>query len=757
MSLPVPHMARGLFGILIVACAVVPAAAGPQIKMRDVADTDVERAIAEAKRYLYAQQGRNGHFRHYHHHVPHGGQTAIALFALLEAGENQNQAAVKKGLEVLAGLKTKNLYIIATRVMVLSQVRPKKGTPLRTCLEGDLKYLTDQALREGGAWGYGGPERTGDNSCSQFALLALWEADRAGIRINPALIRMVERAWLRRQRRDSGWTYAGQPNVDTDSTLSMTTAGLASLFICQDVLTNTCQPYAHRKQVRGAWDFIVKRLKPNYINDGYLAFCIQRVGMASGQKFIGEMDWFAAGAAKLAEPNPRGRGYRGNWGPVVRASFELIFLARGRIPLTFNKLQHGEQSNWNLHTRDVPHFTEFVRRNFERRMRWQVVKITEDVQKMLDAPILLVAGTQAAKFTPAQWGKLREYSLRGGTLLFVPTHNSKEFLNSVTAGLKDLYAKQRDLSGAHHALEPLPADHPLYSLYEKIPNGPTSAPMWGVSDGTRLLAVVSQRDLACPWQRRALARGRLDYLLGVNFFLYATGANSLRTRMRPVFIAKAGEVRHRAKVAWLRHNGNWNTQPAALDYLSQKLTAENRVAITTTAGAAPDTAGLKGQHLAWMTGSQAFTLKDAELKALRSWLEGGGTLFVNAVGGSKTFNASARKVLDGLFAGKNVVLEDVDINSPLMTGKCGDFRGPPIKSLKRTRAWQRLRPKAGPPLRVYRQAGRIVAIHAAYGIHDTLDGHTAHGAMSFMPPSARDLAANIVLYALAQASPTPKK
>ena len=751
------HITRGLVGILIVAWAAGTATAQSQVKMRDVADTDVERAIAEAKRYLYAQQGRSGHFRHYHHNVPNGGQTAIALFALLEAGENQNQAGVKKGLEALAALKTTNLYIIATRVMVFSQVRPKKSTPLRTCLEADLKYLTEHALREGGAWGYGGPERTGDNSCSQFALLALWEADRAGIRINPALIRMVERTWLSRQRSDAGWTYAGQPNVKTDSTLSMTTDGLASLFICQDVLTNTCQPYAHRKKVQGAWDFIVKRLKPDYIKDGYLAFCIQRVGMASGQKFIGEMDWFAAGAAKLAEPNPRGRGYRGSWGPVVRASFELIFLARGRIPLTVNKLQHGPEANWNLHTRDVPHLTEFMRRNFERRMRWQIVKITEDVQKMLDAPILLVAGTQEAKFTPAQWAKLRDYSLRGGTLLFVPTHNSKAFLDSVTAGLKDLYAAQRDQAGEHYTLQPLPGDHPLYSLYQKIPNGPASAPLWGVSDGTRLLAVVSQRDLACPWQRRAEARGRLEYMLGVNFFLYATGANSLRTRMRPVFIAKSGEVRHRAKVAWLRHGGNWNTQPAAMEYLSGKLTAENRVAITTTAGAAIAADALAGQHLAWMTGSQAFALKDAEVKALGAYLAGGGTLFVNAVGGAKAFNASAQKMLSGLFAGKKVTVMDVDLDSPLMTGKCGDFRGPPIKALKRTRAWQRLRPKAGAPFRVYRLAGRTVAIHANYGIHDTLDGHTAHDAMSYMPPSARDLAANVVLYALAQAAPTPKR
>jgi hypothetical protein len=46
------------------------------------------------------------------------------------------------------------------------------------------------------------------------------------------------------------------------------------------------------------------------------------------------------------------------------------------------------------------------------------------------------------------------------------------------------------------------------------------------------------------------------------------------------------------------------------------------------------------------------------------------------------------------------------------------------------------------------RAGRSLVIHARLGIHDTLDGHTTWGAKSFMPDSARDLAANIVLYAL---------
>ncbi len=733
--------------------------------LRDVTDEDVDRAMAGIKRHLWSMQKPDGRW-YGNGRLSEGSETAIVLYALLDSGESRNNAEIKKGLKYLVDVKTNNLYVIAVRTMVLSRVvTGVKDSPYLARLEQDVEWLTRNPKRakkwNGWAWGYSGPECDGDNSCSQFALLALWEADRAGIiktRIKQHLIRNVEKTWLKRQRDDGGWTYSGQKSVNTPSTVSMTTAGIASLFVCQDVLANTCRPYQHSKKLDKAWAFLGKKLKKDFIKNGYLAFCVQRVGMASGAKFIGDMDWFAVGAAKLAEPNPRGRWFRSKWGSLVRSSFELLFLARGRIPLTFNKLAHGRENSWNFHTRDVPHFAEYMRRKFERPMRWQVVRITDDVRLMLDGPLLLITGTDALEFTPEQWKKLREYSLRGGTLLFVPCHESAAFLKSAKEGLGKLYAEQRKTAAGHYGLETLPADHPLYSVHYKIDTGPKSAMMWGVSDGTRLLAVISKRDFPCAWHRQLKTSGRLDRMLGVNFFLYATGANSLRMRMRPVFVSKGGEVRYHAKIAWLKHGGNSQTQPYSLNYLSEKLTAENRVAIDVTAGAPICAEKLRGHHLAWMTGSEKFSLTADELSALRDYLNSGGTLFVNAVGGSRPFNRSATDMLAKLLAGTSAVSGNVTPTSPLVTGRCGDFRGPPLKSLPRTQVWRKAKKQAPSPLRVFIWNKRVVVIYAPYGVHDTLDGHTAHGAFSYMPQAARDIAANIVLYSLIEKpAPPPLK
>lgn len=750
MSLRQTVVCVSLLAVLL--CGRVEAAS----RQREVADWDVDRAIAEAKRFLYARQRSDGHWPYYAGGVgPIGGATAWTMFALLEAGESHQDQRIRKGLEALGKIKTGHLYVIATRVMVLGQiVASDKDSPHRAKLMEDVKWLLRGFPRARGAWGYGGPEIMGDNSCSQFALLALWEAQRAGIDVPTHLMRMVEATWLRRQFADGGWTYSGQTNVKTPATLSMTTAALASLYICQDVLSTTCAKYRHQKSRNSGWAFLGARLKDDYIDDGYLAFCVQRIGMTSGRKFISDMDWFAAGAGKLAEPNPKGRSFRGKWGPVVQAGFELIFLSRGRIPLTFNKVRHGAGDSWNFHGRDVARFTEFMRRNFEQRMRWQIVKIDEDVKLLLDAPILLISGTGALNLTPQQWSKLREYTLRGGTILFVTTHQSKAFLDSAKEGLRSLYADWAARAGGNYELVRLGDEHDIYSIHNKIPKGGTTAPMWGLSDGTRLLAVVSQRDLACGWQKCSHPSSRVDLDLGVNFFVYATGDNPLRTRMRPVFVGSSSKAKFTTRIAWVKHDGNWCTQPYALDVLSGKLIAENRLGLTVTMGAPLESKQLEGHQLAWMTGTGRFKLSDAQIAGLREYLDDGGTLFVNAVGGSGAFRKSARTMLDKLFAGRDVSTGNVSSGSALMTGVCGDFRGPRIESLQRTKTWRQAMPKQPAPLRVYSEGGRVTVIYAMFGVHDTMDGHTSCKAMSYLPASARDIACNVVLYA---SIPKPKR
>ena len=77
-----------------------------------------------------------------------------------------------------------------------------------------------------GAWAYG-DRGNGDNSNAQFALLALHEAERVGVKISDRTWKLALNYWLGTQKADGSWGYyEGAP-----STGSMTCAGIASVAI----------------------------------------------------------------------------------------------------------------------------------------------------------------------------------------------------------------------------------------------------------------------------------------------------------------------------------------------------------------------------------------------------------------------------------------------------------------------------------------------------------------------------------------------
>ena len=86
-------------------------------------------------------------------------------------------------------------------------------------------------------------------------------------------------------------------------------------------------------------------------------------------------------------------------------------------------------------------------------------------------------------------------------------------------------------------------------------------------------------------------------------------------RLRPVFIVSGSEAKASAKVAVLRHAGNWNLSPYGLGYLSDKLAAENRLSLDISAGLPIDAAKLTGYPLAWLTADGPVDFTDAEVDA----------------------------------------------------------------------------------------------------------------------------------------------
>ena len=117
-----------------------------------------------------------------------GGQTALALLALLNAGVPVDDAVVKRGLASLRALEKPSTYVRSLQTMVFVEAgRPEDTERIRE----NVKHLLKIAVFDGEnlvGWRYdqgqsGMPQRT-DLSNTQYALLALWTARQAKVEVD---------------------------------------------------------------------------------------------------------------------------------------------------------------------------------------------------------------------------------------------------------------------------------------------------------------------------------------------------------------------------------------------------------------------------------------------------------------------------------------------------------------------------------------------------------------------------------------------
>ena len=93
--------------------------------------------------------------------------------------------------------------------MVFCAAEPKQDLIL---IRRNAKWLEEQQIKDGsraGMWSYPKPgaPNVGDNSNTQFALLGLYEAERAGVPVNDKIWRLALNHWQKSQNPDGSWGY----------------------------------------------------------------------------------------------------------------------------------------------------------------------------------------------------------------------------------------------------------------------------------------------------------------------------------------------------------------------------------------------------------------------------------------------------------------------------------------------------------------------------------------------------------------------
>lgn len=688
--------------------------------------------------------------------APADGLTALATLAVLAAGgDPKADDQLAKTLDWLGKQEPNNTYVRALRANVWEYALRKMpyDQRLRDGLKADAEWLL-KALGDRPAWRYTMESRDWDNSCTQYGVLGLWAAARAGFDPGEKLWRTMAKHFQGCQNADGAWGYT----AGGGSTPNMATAGLASLFLVFDtfharaVYRADAKPSADAaegarllRNIERGMDWLGK--SNGNKDDGYYLYGIERTGVASGRKTIGGEDWFARGAKSvLAAQRRDGSIPMGQWGgPLGGTAFCTLFLVYGGAPVAINKLEHGTGQDWNRNPRDLANLSKHLWSAYERPINWQTVPLAADVAEW-EAPILFISGAEAIAFTDAELAKLRAYIRRGGTLFAEPSDHSPAARRS----LEELPAKlfpPADYPGWQ--LAPLPADHGIFTVLKQ--EWQPRPKLRGVSDGSRTCFILSDEYLSANWQA-----GRTDsaaFQLATSLLFYASDLGELPGRFASILPDTPAAAPRPApcRIARVQHTSprDWDAANQCWTKFAPYLT---HVIGHTLAEAAPVRLGtdkLDGLHLLHLTGREPLRLTDAERQALKDYVAGGGTVLVDAYAGAPAFAASARRELAEIFGPLAPLSAGQLLAEGRFVGGADLNSGIALKLPARQLLRQRNEAPHGQKLLVAHAGRRPAVIYSEFDLSAAMAGIENYRALGYKPDSARRIVSNLLAYIMA--------
>ncbi len=308
-----------------------------------------------------------------HHAV---GATALSVLALLAAGAPADDPAIVKAVEttfftrneqgqrVLAEQARRHTYTSSLVLMAFAALDKKVH---RNRIQSLASLIASSQLRSG-QWNYRLHDRyasrerrrraknriqRGDNSNTQYALLALRAARKAGADVSPEV-------WLRALSYwhltlgETGWSYTPRTIV-AHGNRSMTAAGISSLAICMEGLYGkraAARIAEHAAVAKGLVELGKKLIQWGYDRiDLYAYYGIERACVLTGTRKFNEYDWYKRGASELIRGQAtdgawwskdakarRGKGW--GYGPAIETAYALLFLRRATTRIDGTK-EHG--------------------------------------------------------------------------------------------------------------------------------------------------------------------------------------------------------------------------------------------------------------------------------------------------------------------------------------------------------------------------------------------------------------------------------
>ena len=307
------------------------------------AQADVDKAIERGAAWLRSEQRPDGSFSR------DLGKTALGLYALAHAGMAPDSDAAKRGTAfLLVALARPDTYGAAAAIMALATLDPEAHARR---IERLAKMIADSQC-ENGQWSYrlSRGRGSGDNSNTQFAVLALWYAAQCGVVLPPEVFGRALRYFLSTQNEDGGFGYSGKERKSSYG--SMTATGLAAIVVCRGALEKRLLKDAEsrrgpevEKTVKWLADHLALERNPeaNFrlsagraeakeVTDAfwrhYWLWSLERAMALAGVERLGERDWYAEGARHLLETQRDDGTWVGSEAAFEATCFSVLFLSR---------------------------------------------------------------------------------------------------------------------------------------------------------------------------------------------------------------------------------------------------------------------------------------------------------------------------------------------------------------------------------------------------------------------------------------------
>ncbi len=752
-----------VMGSVLRAQAPAPAANAP------VMAKEIEAAIAKGKAALYKLQKPDGTWEEVAQPEANtggdsspegtqwGGNTAMALYALLSSGEKPNDPRLANAIELLKTQSVVGTYAVSLKCLVWLQL---PATPeVKQAMNRDARLLRSMARASKNGtpvWDYGPQNRKNTYSLSrtQYATLGMWAASELDVEIPNDFWKLLEKTWETSQQPTGGWKYKFEADIGggdlNHTTVCMTAAALASLYIAQDFTKGDfyagAKGNATSEPIERGLKWLAANFKERVVSDKKLErefyypqlYALERVGLASGLRRFGEYDWYATGAKWLLKKQSAAGSWSGSFGAIPDTAWAILFLQRGQTPVAFNKFDYSpgvvdpKKATWNQRPRDIANLTRWLSKSLERELRWQIVRSDSDLDAMLESPVLYMAGDEAVEFKPETKKLLKDYVEHGGMIVVNADMSNAAFSKAIYSLGTELFApfEWRDL----------PDSHPIWTNQNYKRDGMKGrVVVKGLSNGVReLMIMLPTGDPARAWQLRSANQRPEAWQTAANILSYATDKTTFYSRGYSWLAGPATGTGSTTKpsrtltIGQLKYAGNWNPEPQALAQLGKYALAKKGIDMKIQVVEAGQP--IEKIDLLVISGTVEFQFDEVARKAIQTYAESGGTVLFETAGGSGGFATSAESELATMFRAEN--LKQVPAKDAIF--------GTDLKVEYRPYNMQTIGNLGAPSLRGVEQKGRMIALLSREDLSAGWLGVPTDGITGYTPESARAMMANVL-------------